>query len=275
MKSSEQLREEYEEARFALLMEELARLDGEELLRLNEKLKEGPAIPEEADRRCEQAVQAAFAQRRVRAAGRRSVRRLTKVLFAAVLALLMFAAAFALNEDVRVSVLNAVLTVEDAYTQITFQETGEGGSWTPARTSGEDGLEYRYGIALEWTPEGYDLDPEACYVNSLMGCCLSLLSPVDGEIFVSVTPYDASTVYNINSEGSVRKEAAVQGFAAALYTTEEDVLKDRFSHVPGIWSERQVLWLDQENRRIIHVYATNLTEEEALRLAEGVRWREP
>ena len=126
MKNREQLWEDYEEARFALLMDALAEAEGEEALRLSEALNrdsEG-ALPPEVDRRCEAVIRGAFVQRRLHATGRTAVRWLTKVLVAAMLGAVMFAAAFALSEDVRVATLNAVIEVMDDRTQITFEGAG-------------------------------------------------------------------------------------------------------------------------------------------------------
>ena len=115
MKNREQLWEDYEEARFALLMDTLAEAEGEEALRLSEALNRDPerALPPEVDRRCEAVIREAFVQRRLHATGRTAVRWLTKVLVAAMLGAVMFAAAFALSEDVRVATLNTVIKVMD------------------------------------------------------------------------------------------------------------------------------------------------------------------
>ena len=97
MKNREQLWEDYEEARFALLMDTLAEAEGEEALRLSEALNRDPegVLPPEVDRRCEAVIRGAFVQRRLHATGRTAVRWLTKVLVAATLVAFMFAAAWA------------------------------------------------------------------------------------------------------------------------------------------------------------------------------------
>ena len=55
MANRETRKEQYEDALFALLMDEMAQEDGEELLRLNEALKQDPnaAVPEAVHHRCE------------------------------------------------------------------------------------------------------------------------------------------------------------------------------------------------------------------------------
>lgn len=275
MKNREQLWEDYEEARFALLMDALAEAEGEEALRLSKALNRDPegALPPEVDRRCEAVIREAFVQRRLHATGRTAVRWLTKVLVAAMLGAVMFAAAFALSEDVRVATLNAVIEMMDDRTQITFEGAGgdAGGTAAPPAegTAAEDGLEYHYNIALEWVPEGYELEGGIEGGSDLV----SYLSPVDGLLEVSVTPYSQSSVYNLNTEGCAKQEITVQGHPAELYVTGEEMLQKRFSMTGfDIWSDMMIYWIDENNRVIVQIDATNLTEEEMLRLAEGFHW---
>ena len=275
MKNREQLWEDYEEARFALLMDALAEAEGEEALRLSEALNRDPegALPPEVDRRCEAVIRGAFVQRRLHATGRTAVRWLTKVLVAATLVAFMFAAAFALSEDVRVATLNTVIKVMDDRTQITFESTDgdAGGTAAPPAegTAAEDGLEYHYNIALEWVPEGFELEGGIEGGSDLV----SYLSPVDGLLEVSVTPYSQSSVYNLNTEGCTKQEITVQGHPAELYVTGEEMLQKRFSMTGfDIWSDMMIYWIDENNRVIVQIDATNLTEEEMIRLAEGFHW---
>ena len=276
MKNREQLWEDYEEARFALLMDALAEAEGEEALRLSKALNRDPegALPPEVDRRCEAVIREAFVQRRLHATGRTAVRWLTKVLVAAMLGAVMFAAAFALSEDVRVATLNAVIEVMDDRTQITFEGAGgdAGGTAAPPAegTAAEDGLEYHYNIALEWVPEGFELEGG----SEADGGMVNYLSPVDGLLAVSVIPYSENSVLNLNTEGCTKREITVQGHPATLYVTGEEMLQKAYHEngLTNIWSEMMIYWIDENNRNIVIIDATNLTEEEMLRLAEGFHW---
>lgn len=276
MKNREQLWEDYEEARFALLMDALAEAEGEEALRLSKALNRDPegALPPEVDRRCEAVIREAFVQRRLHATGRTAVRWLTKVLVAAMLGAVMFAAAFALSEDVRVATLNAVIEMMDDRTQITFEGAGgdAGGTAAPPAegTAAEDGLEYHYNIALEWVPEGYELEGG----SEADGGMVNYLSPVDGLLAVSVIPYSENSVLNLNTEGCTKREITVQGHPATLYVTGEEMLQKAYHEngLTNIWSEMMIYWIDENNRVIVQINATNLTEEEMIRLAEGFHW---
>lgn len=272
MKNREQLWEDYEEARFALLMDALAEAKGEEALRLSEALNRDPegALPPEVDRRCEAVIREAFVQRRLHATGRTAVRWLTKVLVAAMLVAVMFAAAFALSEDVRVATLNAVIEVMDDRTQITFEGAGGDAGGTaapPAEGTAAEEWTDPDGIALEWVPEGFELEKD-------QSDKVTYRNDAGDEILVTVDQYSEDLVYTFDTEDRIAKTVEVQGHQATLYTATENKLQ-LTNELLGteFWSDMIVVWMDDANQEIWFVSATNLTEEEMLRLAEGVHWR--
>ena len=272
MKNRERLWEDYEEARFALLMDALAEAEGEEALRLSEALNRDPegALPPEVDRRCEAVIREAFVQRRLHATGRTAVRWLTKVLVAAMLGAVMFAAAFALSEDVRVATLNTVIKVMDDRTQITFESAGGDAGGTaapPAEGTAAEEWTDPDGIALEWVPEGFELEKD-------QSDKVTYRNDAGDEILVTVDQYSEDLVYTFDTEDRIAKTVEVQGHQATLYTATENKLQ-LTNELLGteFWSDMIVVWMDDANQEIWFVYAANLTEEEMLRLAEGVHWR--
>lgn len=274
MTNRETRKEQYEDALFALLMDEMAQEDGEELLRLNEQLKQDPgaAVPEAVQRRCKRVIGTAFSRRQFRATGRRTARWLGRLLLAAILGVLLFTVAFALSENVRVATLNVLIEVMNDHTKITFENTYSESTETPTEIN--PGLEYHYNIALEWIPEGFELD-SGNYEENGTGDYVSYLSPQDGLIEVGVTPYSTGLTKSVNTEGCTKQEVTVQGHSATLYITNEDMLESRYHQygMTNIWSQMMIYWLDEELQVIVQVDATNLTEEEMIRLAEGVHWR--
>ena len=111
-------------------------------------------------------------------------------------------------------------------------------------------LEYHYNIALEWVPEGFELEGGIEGGSDLV----SYLSPVDGLLEVSVTPYSQSSVYNLNTEGCTKQEITVQGHPAELYVTGEEMLQKRFSMTGfDIWSDMMIYWIDENNRVIVQI----------------------
>lgn len=278
MTNRETRKEQYEDALFALLMDEMAQEDGEELLRLNEQLKQDPgaAVPEAVQRRCEKVIGTAFSRRQFRATGRRTVRWLGRLLLAAILGVLLFTAAFALSEDVRVATLNAVLEVMDDRTRITFEEAPSGAGQSDASNQADtaSGLEYHYNIALEWIPEGFELD-SGNYKENGTSDYVIYHSPQDGMINVSVTPYSTGLVVNLDTEDCTKRDVEVHGHPASLYIANESKVENAYHQfgMTNIWSDMIIYWIDQEAGVMVDISATNLTEEEMIRLAEGVHCR--
>ena len=93
-------------------------------------------------------------------------------------------------------------------------------------------------------------------------------------INVSVTPHSPGLVSNINTEGYTKQDITVNGHPANLYTSNEDMLEMRYHQngFPNIWSDMMIFWMDQDAGANVQINATNLTEEEMIRLAEGVHW---
>ncbi|MBM6682063.1 DUF4367 domain-containing protein [Pseudoflavonifractor capillosus] len=271
MTDHERLREQYEDALFALLMEGVAESEGEEALRLNEELKKDPnaEVPKDVQKRCEKTIRAAFAQKQLRATGRTAARWLTRVAVVAALGGVMFTAAFALSEDVRVATLNALIQVMDDRTQISF----EGNQMEDHRSSSGTvpGLKYQYNIALEWLPEGYSLvsgwtikdgaSDHAVYVNS-----------EDSEIMIDIKPYNSSLIYTFDTEGTTSKEIEIQNHKATLYTKNENMLKQIQLSMPQIWSDLTVFWIDDSRQGVYCISATNQTEADMIKLANGIHW---
>lgn len=271
MTDHERLREQYEDALFALLMEGVAESEGEEALRLNEELKKDPnaEVPKDVQKRCEKTIRSAFAQKQLRATGRTAARWLTKVAVVAVLGGLMFTAAFALSEDVRVATLNALIQVMDDRTEITFEGIQTEGQQPPSETV--SGLDYHYNIALEWLPVGYNLvsgwtikdgtSDHAVYMNS-----------EESEIIIDIKPYNSSLIYTFDTEGTTSKEIEIQNHKATLYTKNENMLKQIQLSMPQIWSDLTVFWIDDSKQVIYCISATNQTEADIIKLVNGIHW---
>ena len=148
MTRREQLQDQFEDARFALLMDNLAWQEGERLLEENERLKHDPSadVPAEVTERCLKVINREFAKRNARKAGRISWNVFKRIVIAACVSMLLFSVAFAASETVRVNTLNLLIDVCDRYTDYRF-----GGDTDEADITGFSGYE------VEWLPEGMTL----------------------------------------------------------------------------------------------------------------------
>ena len=272
MANRETRKEQYEDALFALLMDEMAQEDGEELLRLNEQLKQDPgaAVPQSVQRRCERVIGTAFSRRQFRATGRRTARWLGRLLLAAILGVLLFTAAFAVSEDVRVATMDILLEVFDGGTRITFEED-QSGEIDQSNTMST--LEYHYNIAFEWMPEEFELVNGSFWEDGPSDF-VSYVGPQNGSIAVSIVPYYDGLSFTYPTQDHIKKDTMVNGHPAALYIANDVELEriHRQCAMPNVWSSMMLIWIDPDAGALIYISANNLTEDEMIRLAEGVHW---
>ncbi len=157
MKKHERLLEEYEDAYFALLMEEVAKKEGERLEALNKALQSDPeaAVPESLDKRCMETIRRHFAHQQRRSALRRTgkVLRLAAVLMA--VTVLLFTTAFAVSEEFRVATLNLMLTITEEYTQFSINASEGTGGIKKSASNTDEKSEYFQNAEIGWIPEGF------------------------------------------------------------------------------------------------------------------------
>ncbi len=147
MKRLELLQERYEDALFALLMENVAISEGQKAWKENERLKNDPGaeIPEAVDKRCLRTIRRYFTKQTARRVGHYTVGAFKRVMMVAGLAAVLFTCAFASSETVRRNTLNLVIEVFNESTDFYF--TGESVEVTPT-------------LKVGWVPEGYELEKQ-------------------------------------------------------------------------------------------------------------------
>lgn len=163
MTRHERLREAYEEALFALLMEDVSEEEGARLIEENRRLQEDPsaAVPEEVDRRCLKAIKKSFSKERRRQAGRVTCRVLGNVSMAIVLCMLLFVTAFAASPKLRVTTLNLLIEISDTSAELTLVQSGADGP----HSEDADGVTAGYAFGGYLLPEQVG---DFCAVNSSM-----------------------------------------------------------------------------------------------------------
>lgn len=122
MTRREMLMEQYENALFALLMDEVAESEGRKAIEENERLKEQgePVISETSRQRCMKTIARKTTQQEVKRYGRAASRIITKVAVAVLVAMLLFTTAFASSENFRIKTLNFVIDTFDDRTELSL-----------------------------------------------------------------------------------------------------------------------------------------------------------
>ena len=164
MSRYEQLLEDYEDAYFALLMDKVAKQEGERLEQLNQELIEDPnfEVPETTDQKCLRTIERCFARQQRRTALRSATRILHFAAIVVAVSVLLFTTAFAVSEDFRVATRNLLITVNERYTDFRMEIEDPSGNSSQTSVSGRasNGARddsYFDHLVVGWIPEGFQL----------------------------------------------------------------------------------------------------------------------
>lgn len=233
------LREQYEDALFALLMDEVAVSEGEKAINENERLKADPnfIILEEANKKCERLISTYFRRKTVRAVGRSFSRVVGKVAVVALAAMLLFTTAFAVSPVFRAHTLN--LVVETFYDRTNFQFTEAGPAVKDVNATTEG-----------WIPEGYALESQT---EDSMSKRIVYSSETGGELKVSV--FHGSGLLSIDTEDAAVKNIYIQEKSAVV------------SEKNGVI---QITWADEVANLFVSVQGNAVSEEDLIKFAENL-----
>lgn len=225
MTRREQLQEQYEDALFALLMEEVAESEGRKALEENERLKQDPdaEVPAEVVRRCRRTIDREFAKQNVRSVGRLSWKVIHKVAVAALLGIFLFSAAFAVSEDFRVNTLNLVIDLYGKYADFSFQGASQ------AKVDQET---TNAAFEVGWLPAGFELKEQRSGQSSTW----AEYEGPNGEIIsIDLVTLGQSGVSGVDIEDATIKNIIINGREVTL------ISKDYIQAVVSIPEQQQLL----------------------------------
>ena len=246
MNNRKRLMEQYEEALFELLMDGIAEQEGKELLFELERVNNDPSIdiPEMLDRRCRRIIKNIHRKDKRRKIERITSRVIQRVAVAILVAAMMMTVAFATIPEVRVKVLNVLLTVTDISTDITL------GSDQKATGNTDNELE-RWVVSK--IPEGYQLlisdendwSRYYHYENAFGGIIQIDLTKVSDGVNAGVDTENADQVSEILINGikgiCIEKEGAIH-----------------------------IVWVDVGTQVILAIYCRSVPLETAIEVARGI-----
>lgn len=203
MTTNQQLQERYEDALFALLMDEFAKAENEEALQEQKKFKDDSdwGASTTLDSRSQQTIIRCFAEKRKHS--KRLKRRKTFRCAVAVIALiaLLFTTAFAISDELRVSTMNLIITVNEKFTRIDLQ----GFSPTKKDSSHKNNAIYQQNtyfedIELTWIPEDFtyysgEYDVEVIFMDDTGQWII--LSKINGSATYDVDTENAEVVEDV------------------------------------------------------------------------------
>ena len=249
MTRKERLREQYEDALFALIMEEAAEAEGQKALEENRRLRDSGelAIPDGLRQRCHRAIAKGFAGQELRRVGRGVSRVVTKVALVALVGMLLLTTVFAASEDFRVKTLNLALEIFEDHTEITLTPdesiiASSVDSVVPQLTAG-------------WVPDGFALVEEG--ENSAMAW--KDFQNEEAGTQISITVFNLRTGrMSVDTEDAEMLPVQINGADAFIINDTEDEI------IQIIWQE------DAASEWLIYVVGKGVSEEMLMKTAESI-----
>lgn len=240
MNRREQLQDQYEDSLFALLMDDIATIEGQKAIEENERLQNDPAaaVPEDVDRRCMQTIHRHFAKQKARAAGRFTLKAMKRVALAAGIAAILFTMAFATSETVRVHTLNMMIEVFETNTEFRFSSSSE-------QTAPQ--------FEVRWVPDGYSVTNQGS--DSL-------------ETWYEYQNTTNKTL-NISCE---RTDGLIAGIDTEDAEVEYIQIKDCQAMLVEKDSKIQLLWATQDDSIFITIWGTEIGREDIIHIANELQY---
>lgn len=247
MTRREKLQDAYEDALFALLMEDMIEEEGKRLLEENERLKRDPsaAVPDELRERCMKTIHRAYGQRRRREAGKRAgrvaYRAFSRVAVVMVICMVLFTAAFAASPDLRVKTLNLLIEISDVKTVLS---TNDGNGSLPGydTSAAAQAVYDQFGYRIPEMPEGFELT-DSLIINTTATLDYENIKNASIKFqFVKIT----GGKYGTDTEDAQRIEnITVNGFDGLLVTKDNWI---------------RITWADTNYDVFISIIGTDISE---------------
>lgn len=238
MKDQEQLREQYEDALFAMMMGALASREGEKALEENKRLQDDPdaAVPGQIDRKCMQTIRSHFRKNHMRKAGRTARKALGIAAMVFGIFSALFVGAFAMSEDVRLGTMNLVVK--------TFRENTD--FYFAPSFSNEIPQ-----IGADWVPNGYSLDTEGTNEMSSWFVYVNNTSQyIRGKYTVG-----SGQVMSIDTENAEVSYIEIQGAEAMLVKKENKL---------------HIAWGNSDMSGLFEIFSDGLSGDELIQVAQNV-----
>ena len=253
-----QLQENYEDALFALIMDEYLREQGKQALNQNERLKKSKEIEisQIIDKRIQKQIQHNFNLHKGKQ-NRKSmitfVKRVGMVLCAAVI---LTTTVFAAFPELKVNAMNLWLEITDDYADFRFFGKYDSNYSTWGDTAPDD-------FVVTWVPEGFE--PESTTIMKF-SAEYKYTSSDDKCICVSKFVGDGMTL-SIDTEDAELKRMQIDGMDALLTKKEIQTGTGQKQN------EISLTWWDEKETMIMRIVAVEISESEVIKIAEDIQER--
>lgn len=245
MTNRERLEENYEDALFAMWMNDFAQRRGEQFLEENERLQNDPeaAVPEKLQRKNLNLIYRELRRNSQHFAFKRIGK--AALHFAAAVAIMaaLFGAAYALSPEFRAGTLNVLMQLDEKAASFQLVEDESAAPEMPALMPN---------VTVGWVPEGYSQDPPVHdYLQTTIDC-----PNADGDLIRVRVQTEAQTNYMFDIEDTDScTEITIQG-VPALLVEKDGVLR--------------IMWADDSSNTYIFVHSASADIDTLTRVAESI-----
>lgn len=253
MNREEKLREELEEAWFALLMEKIAKEEGAELNALNEQLKNDPAyaVPDEVTKRGLQTIRTELCKDRKRKTWAKIKKISVKVACVAAIMSAMMVTAYATIPDFKTAALNLLIQASDVSTRLVMTDEEVNKPQISETQTPDREPKILMGYQIPEMPDEYvivseqqeDNNASIRYANS------------DGESIRFHFYFQASGAVDVDTEDTNSRPVIIHGY--------EGLLCEKNGMV-------QLVWNDQTTNTFIQIFGEGIDAAYIQELADGI-----
>ena len=257
MTDRKRLLDNYEDALFALMMDELAEQEGQRLLEENERLKQDPAaaIPEDVDKRCLKTIKRTFARKHHMVVMRLVSAMFRKVAVFAFVMMIMYGTAYAAFPEVRTKTLNLLIEMSDVSARLTSDNNvGSANSGNRAENVSNDGI--LQGYQLPPVPDGFEI---LSMGSTSMSGWIRYTDNQKKSIYISISAAE-NMVRNRDSE-DVDSIESIQIHSYDGLIIEKD---DRID----------ITWCDTDRNNFISIACTGIERNSVIQFAEDLEFFE-
>lgn len=255
MTDHERLLDNYEDALFALMMDEFAEQEGQRLLEENERLKQDPSatIPPDVDRRCLKTIKQTFIKKQRQELLRVVYQMFKKVAVFAFVAMILYALAYAAFPKVRTKTLNLLIKMSDVSVELTLDEN----SCLENPNNGDmDSDRILHGYRLPQIPDGFEIHTKG---STPMSGWVRYTDKHERFIYISIAAA-GDMVRNRDSEDVTSIEnIQIHGYDGLIIEKDNRI---------------DITWGDTDKGNFISVVCTGLNRDSALQFAEGLEFIE-
>lgn len=246
MTRREMLREQYEDALFALLMDEVVEAEGQKALEENQRLRDSGevVIPEATHLRCLRTIARKTAQRNIKRWGRAASKVVSRVAVVALVGMLTFTTVFAASEEFRVRTLNFAIEIFDNRTEIRLP---------PEQLDLAGQTQTVPQFSVGWLPEGFALEDEGENTSTVW----KTYKNDDTVASISISGKNLTGGgLNVDTE-DVQTQSVQLRDKNAMLIEKDDIIQISWQH-------------SKESPWLFSVVGQNVDRDTLLKMAEGV-----